>query len=241
MLGVLDFYRVYRAFVRGKVESFRLNDSQVPDREKEAAAESARRHFRLARGYVLRRMLPPGLIAFAGLMGAGKSTLARELSSQLGLDLISSDVLRKELARLPATEHRRDAYNEGLYTPEFTRLTYEEMNRRAEKALRAGRAVIVDASFSRREDRACFANLARRVGVPFHFFHTVCPETVVLSRLEARMRDPFQVSDGRLEILSRQRDDFEPFTPGEEGCNLLDTTAPVDKTIDSILRILGLL
>jgi len=241
MMGVLDFYRVYRAFVRGKVESFRFNDSQVPDREKESAAESARRHFRLARGYVLRRMLPPGMIVFAGLMGAGKSTLAQELSFQLGLDLISSDVLRKELAGLPAGEHRRDAYNEGLYTPEFTRLTYGEMSRRAEESLRTGRAVIVDASFSRREDRACFADLARRVGVPFHLFHAVCPETVVLSRLEARMRDPFQVSDGRLDILARQRDDFEPFIPGEEGCNQVDSAMPIEKTIDSILRILGLL
>jgi predicted kinase len=181
------------------------------------------------------------MIAFAGLMGAGKSTLARELSFQLGLGLISSDVLRKELAGLSAGEHRRDAYNEGLYTPEFTRLTYGEMSRRAEESLRAGRAVIVDASFSRREDRACFADLARRVGVPFHLFHAVCPEMVILERLEARTDDPFQVSDGRLELLARQRDDFESISSGEDGYNLVDTTAPVDKTIDSILRILGLL
>jgi uncharacterized protein len=241
MLGVLDFYRVYRAFVRGKVESFRLNDIQVSDREKDSAAASARLHFRLARGYVLRRMLPPGLIAFSGLMGVGKSTLARGLSFQFGLEQISSDVLRKELAGLPATEHHRDAYNEGLYTPEFTRRTYQEMFRRAEESLRAGRGIIVDASFSRREDRASFSDLARRMGAPFHLFHAVCPEPTVLGRLEARTDDPFQVSDGRLELLVRQRDDFELFSPDEEGCTQVETTAPVDETIDSILRILGLL
>jgi aminoglycoside phosphotransferase family enzyme/predicted kinase len=241
MPGVLDFYRIYRACVRGKVESFRLDDPQVPDRDKVAGAASARRHFRLARGYVLRRSLPAGMIAFSGLMGAGKSTLARELSFQLGLDLIISDVLRKELAGLPAAEHRRDAYNKGMYAPEFTKLTYAEMLRRAEETLRAGRGVIVDASFSRREDRACFAELARRMGTPFHLFHAVCPEAVILERLDARAGDPFRVSDGRSELLARQRDDFETISPNEEGCTQVDASAPVDDTIDLILRILGLL
>jgi predicted kinase len=186
-------------------------------------------------------MLPPGLFAFAGLMGVGKSTLARELSFQLGVELISSDVLRKEMAGIPAAEHRRDAYNEGIYTPEFTRQTYEEMFRRAGESLRAGRGVIVDASFSRREDRAGIADLARRMDVPFQFFHVVCPEEVVLGRLEARTDDPFQVSDGRLELVARQREDFEPVSAGEECFAEVETSAPVEETIDIILRILGLL
>jgi aminoglycoside phosphotransferase family enzyme/predicted kinase len=241
MMGVLDFYRVYRAFVRGKVESFRLNDTQLPLLEKESAAGAARRHFRLARGYALRSMFLPGLFAFAGLMGVGKSTLARELSFQLGVDLISSDVLRKEMAGIPAAEHRRDAYNEGIYTPEFTRRTYGEMFRRAGESLRDGRGVIVDASFSRREDRTGIADLARRMGVPFHLFHVVCPEEVILGRLEARTDDPFQVSDGRLELIARQREDFEPISAGEECCTQVESSAPVEETIDIILRILGLL
>jgi aminoglycoside phosphotransferase family enzyme/predicted kinase len=241
MTDVLDFYRVYRACVRGKVESFRLDDLQVPDRDKGSVAESARRHFRLARGYILRPDLSPPLIAFAGFMGTGKSTLARELSFQLGLDLISSDFLRKELAGVPPSEHRRDAYNEGLYTPEFTRLTYREMLRRAKGSLRAGRGVIVDASFSRREDRSRFADMAREMGVAFHLFHAVCPEAVIMGRLEARTDEPFQVSDGRTELLARQRDDFEPISPGEERCMIVDSSPPVDDTVDLILRMLGLL
>lgn len=238
---VLDFYRVYRACVRGKVESFRLDDPQVSESDKGAVRESARRHFRLVRGFILRRELCPSLIAFSGLMGTGKSTLAQGLSFQLGLDLVSSDILRKELAGVPATEHRRDAFNEGLYSPEFTRLTYGEMLRRARESLRAGRGVVVDASFSRREDRACFAGLAREMGVPLHFFHAACPETVIMGRLEARTDEPLQVSDGRMELLARQRDDFEPISAGEEGCLEVDTSPPSDETVDAILKILGLL
>lgn len=241
MLGVLDFYRVYRAFVRGKVEGFRLDDPQVPDRDKEAAAAAARRHFRLARGYLLRRILPPALIAFSGLMGTGKSSLSRALSFQLGLHHISSDVVRKELAGIPAAEHRWDDYNEGLYTAEFTRLTYREMLRRAEACIRAGRGVIVDASFSRREERARFSALASSIGAPFHLFQVVCPEAVLLERLAVRADDPFQASDGRIELLARQRDDFETISTGEENCIQVDTSSPIDDTIDFILRCLGLL
>jgi len=48
---VLAFYQCYRAFVRGKVESFRLNDPSIPHRDKEEALLRAHRYFFLARKY----------------------------------------------------------------------------------------------------------------------------------------------------------------------------------------------
>lgn len=239
MAGVLDFYRVYRAFVRGKVESFRLNDPQIGAADKDAARATARRHFRLARGYILRRGLAPHVVAFTGLMGAGKSTLARELAFELGLDLLSSDLLRKELAGVAVTEHRRDAYNEGMYCAEFTRKTYEELFRRAEQALRAGRSVVLDASFARRGDRAAAAALARRLGARFLLCRAVCPEETVRERLEARAGLPGEPSDGRWELYSRQKSDFEPLTTPPETWQDLDTPLPVEENIDRILRMMG--
>jgi aminoglycoside phosphotransferase family enzyme/predicted kinase len=238
MKGVLDFYLVYRAFVRGKVESFRLRDAQISGQEKDVARERAARHFRLARGYILRRRLNPGLTLFSGLMGAGKSTLARELSFQLGLDLVSSDVLRKEMAGLSSTARRRDGYNQGLYSAESTSATYDEMYRRAEEALKAGRGIIIDASFSRRSERLRFASLARAGGAPFTLFHAVCPEGVVKRRLESRTDDPFEPSDGRWELLSFQRRDFEPLAPPDDAWVEMDTSVPVGESIDRILRVL---
>lgn len=241
IVGVLDFYQVYRAFVRGKVESFRLNDPQIGAAEKAAARATARRHFRLARGYVLRRDLAPHLVVFSGLMGAGKSTLARELSFELGLDLLSSDLLRKELAGVAATEHRRDAYNEGMYSAEFTRKTYGEMFSRGEQALRAGRSVILDASFARRDDRDAAADLARRLGARFLLCQAVCPEEMVRERLEARAGLPGEASDGRWELYSRQRDDFQLLTSPPETWQDLDTGLPVAENIDRILQMMGVL
>ncbi len=54
VLKVLDFYKCYRAYVRGKVESFRLDDPSIPRGEKEQAMSRARRFFELSNGYAVR-------------------------------------------------------------------------------------------------------------------------------------------------------------------------------------------
>jgi aminoglycoside phosphotransferase family enzyme len=51
-LELLDFYKVYRAYVRGKVVSFRLDDAHIPPEEKERARATAARYFELALSYV---------------------------------------------------------------------------------------------------------------------------------------------------------------------------------------------
>jgi aminoglycoside phosphotransferase family enzyme len=48
---VLAFYKCYRAYVRGKVISFKLNDPNIDNREKEQAKIEAKRYFKLARKY----------------------------------------------------------------------------------------------------------------------------------------------------------------------------------------------
>ena len=52
--NILDFYKCYRAYVRGKVESFRLDDPNIPEEEKEGALKRARKYFELSRRYAQR-------------------------------------------------------------------------------------------------------------------------------------------------------------------------------------------
>ncbi|MCJ7576803.1 MAG: hypothetical protein MUO80_09095 [Dehalococcoidia bacterium] len=52
LLKLLNFYKCYRAYVRGKVESFKLDDPLIPRSEKAKALESARSYFQLAESYV---------------------------------------------------------------------------------------------------------------------------------------------------------------------------------------------
>ena len=52
--NILDFYKCYRAYVRGKVESFRLDDPNIPEEEKEGALKRARKYFELSHRYAQR-------------------------------------------------------------------------------------------------------------------------------------------------------------------------------------------
>ena len=50
---LINFYKVYRAYVRGKVTSFILKDTSVPDDKKNQARDTAQRYFALAYSYIL--------------------------------------------------------------------------------------------------------------------------------------------------------------------------------------------
>jgi aminoglycoside phosphotransferase family enzyme len=54
LVDVLDFYKCYRSYVRGKVESFRLDDPNIPEREKTQALKRAQKYFSLAHRYAQR-------------------------------------------------------------------------------------------------------------------------------------------------------------------------------------------
>ncbi|MFQ6671968.1 MAG: AAA family ATPase, partial [Candidatus Tectimicrobiota bacterium] len=91
---LLPFYQSYRAVVRGKVESFRLDDPDIPDREKTEAQTSARHYLELACLYAQAFDLP-ALIICCGLIGSGKSTLAASLASHFDGVVLRSDLVRK--------------------------------------------------------------------------------------------------------------------------------------------------
>ncbi len=52
LLKLLDFYKCYRAYVRGKVESFKLDDPYIPEEEKAKVLTAARSYFELAESYI---------------------------------------------------------------------------------------------------------------------------------------------------------------------------------------------
>ena len=52
LLKLLNFYKCYRAYVRGKVESFKLDDRYIPEEEKIKLLTVARSYFQLAESYI---------------------------------------------------------------------------------------------------------------------------------------------------------------------------------------------
>ena len=52
MDSLLTFYKVYRAYVRGKGTSFEVDDENISAEKKEEALQTAKRYFQLARSYI---------------------------------------------------------------------------------------------------------------------------------------------------------------------------------------------
>jgi len=50
--SLLTFYKIYRAFVRGKVSIFQLDDENIEIEKKEEAIQTSRKYFQLARSYI---------------------------------------------------------------------------------------------------------------------------------------------------------------------------------------------
>ncbi|HJV35351.1 AAA family ATPase [Geomonas sp.] len=237
--SLVNFYQGYRAFIRGKVHSFRLQEAGVPPEELARAKETAERYFRLARGCALRDRLSPTLILTCGAMGSGKSTLARELAFQLGLPLAQSDAVRKKLAGPAATRGSEQAYDQGIYAPSFNQATYDQLLKKAAAALRSGSGMVVDATFRRRGDRDRFQRLAREAGAGFAVLETACPPQLIKERLEKRGKDPHELSDGRWELFPRQLAEFEPTAAGESVH--IDSALPLPEEVDQALRGMGIL
>ncbi|HYM15007.1 MAG TPA: AAA family ATPase [Dehalococcoidia bacterium] len=210
---VLDFYRSYRAYVRGKVESMESDEPEVPASERALARERACAAFALAHGYA-RASRPPAVVLMLGLSGAGKSHIAAALSCRIGAALVRSDTMRRRLYEAsggaPPGMPAPAAYDRGAYAADVRARVYAEIHAAAEGHLAAGRPVLLDATYGRRSDRDSARRLAAQAGVPLLAVHIVSDEAVVRERLDRRARDPRAVSDARWETYLAQRRRFEP-------------------------------
>jgi uncharacterized protein len=223
---LLDFYKCYRAFIRGKVLT--LGQARI--------TPEAQAYFDLAYAYAT-RSAQPLLVVIMGLPASGKTTLARALAGRMGLVHLSSDVLRKHLGGLRANVHRFDGFERGLYSRSMTRRTYAMLTRKAARWLRHGQSVVLDASFGLPAERAAVRQLARRTGARLVFVVCRADEGLIRLRLRARMSDTRSTSDARLELWPALRSAFVDPT---ELPNLVhvDTSRPLHETVEALLACL---
>ncbi len=203
---LLKFYKIYRAHVRGKVNCFKYDDPYISETEKKLAIETARGYFDLEHSYALPR---PRLFITVGLVGSGKSTLAHIMARRLGLVVLSSDIIRKQMAGIAPTEHRFEEIESGIYSTEFSQKTYRKMFADAESILKDGTSVILDATFLKAEDRSQAAALAQKSDSDFFAVECKLDESNTRQRLAQRLKNT-AVSDGRWEIYEPQKRKFEP-------------------------------
>jgi len=141
------------------------------------------------------------------------------------------------LAGEAAASGREAGFGEGIYSAEWNRRTYDTLFERADAALRHGQSVILDATFSRRSDRARARELAGAFGARTVVVECTLPEAVALERLEARQRKGTALSDGRPEVYRQQQRSFEPIEPGEADAHVqVDTAGPREASLAALLR-----
>ncbi|HEY6979508.1 AAA family ATPase [Reyranella sp.] len=191
-LALLPMFLARRAAIRAFVDSSVTAVSGADN-------EPARAYQRAALAFL--QPAPPRLLAIGGLSGSGKTTRALQLAPEIGRApgavAVRSDVERKRLAGI-ALEERMPP---GSYTPEASARVYAAMMARAERILRAGHSVVLDAVFARPDERQAAEALAVRAGVPFEGLWLDVPKEVAQARVAARAAD---ASDATPAIVERQ-------------------------------------
>ncbi|HEX3364759.1 AAA family ATPase [Phenylobacterium sp.] len=160
----------------------------------------------LSRAYVeaaIAHLAPaaPVLAAVGGFSGTGKTTFARAIAPGLGRApgavVIRTDEARKRLAGTGPVDRLAPA----TYTPEFYARVYETVFETARAALKAGQAVVLDATFTEPALRARAEALAVDCGVPFHGAWLEAPAQVLEARVGGRVGD---ASDATAQVLRDQ-------------------------------------
>jgi len=191
-LALLPLFLARRASIRAFVDSSITAVSGADN-------APARAYQRLALAFL--QPSPPRLMAIGGLSGSGKTTTALKVAPGIGRApgavVVRSDVERKRVAGV-ALEDRMPA---GSYTAESSAQVYAAILARAERALRAGHSVVLDAVFAKPEERQAAEALAQKVGVPFEGLWLDVPKEVAQARVAAREGD---ASDATPAVVERQ-------------------------------------
>jgi aminoglycoside phosphotransferase family enzyme/predicted kinase len=227
IFSVLNFYKSYRAFVRGKVHGFQLNDPHIDQEKKKSVVTAAQKYFELSRYYAALFSLDlqtkkPVLFLVSGLSGTGKSTIARKIAVDYHATLINTDVVRKEIAGIDQFERHHEKIDSGLYDPRLVDDTYEQVMKRAADVLKNGGNVVLDATFQKKKYRQMAQHIALKHHTRIVIVQCICPDEVVKKRLEDRVKKK-SVSDGRWEVYLAQKTSYEPFIP-EERALTMDTS-----------------
>ena len=210
-LPLLPWYGAYRAMVRAKVAALRLAQQGLAGgsgplvAELEAYLAAARQAMAPRRG---------ALLITHGVSGSGKSHGAAILRRRGWLQLRSDLERRRLFGRWgcgPSSPLQGDPYAPAVGEHLYGTVLAEA----AAAALAAGLAVVVDATFLRRDQRDRYCDLARQVGAGFGILAPVVGAAEARQRIGERQRLGADPSEADVTVLEKQLLAIEALAPEE--------------------------
>src|SRR6266508_4017733 len=236
LLNIANFYKCYRAFVRGKVESIQATEKETTNPQEHE--RQAARYFRLAFRYAIAGSEPLILVVMGGV-GTGKSTIAKRLASELNWPVLSSDEIRKTLAGIPLTQRTPLELRDKIYSGRMTQQTYRKLLEDGLATLKENRGVILDATFSTRALRKFLRDECKKANVVFQFVELEVDVNEIKKRLKLRDEKTGETSDARLEDFQKLSAGYEPPSELAPGLIRVSTTMSVSDAVKAILLCLA--
>ena len=156
---------------------------------------------------VIESEIPKGSVLISvGLPGSWKSPVTEEIARLKGFQILRSDTIRVEVLK------GEDIFdNKVASDPDRRKKVYEEMFRRAEKALKQTQdGLILDATFFTQELRSKAAELAEKAGRAFVIAECVCTEEKSIERISKRTRENYESNALTKEAYLNNKALFQP-------------------------------
>lgn len=220
LLVLIDFYKCYRAYVRGKVFSIKSLEPKVPAAERETSRQNARRFFQLALSYAIAGS-EPLVLTVMGRVGTGKSSVAQMIGESLGAEVFSSDRTRKEIAGIAPHMRADAAARAELYRAAMTDRTYETIIRRAIQVAQANGTAVLDATFGRPEHREVLRTELAAAGIRQRCLELQASDEEIIARLRRREESATEISDARLEDFEILSAAYNAADPVEDGSRVI--------------------
>jgi len=150
-----------------------------------------------------------------GLSGSGKSYLARQLALYLPATHLNSDIIRKALAGYAPLSRTKVGLGEGIYTPQMSYKTYQSLLNQAERSLKSGSSVIVDATFLHPKSLAKQQKLAQDLAVPFLIIDIQVSIACLRQRVAKRFAQGNDPSEADVTVLEQQFINYRPLKAAE--------------------------
>jgi len=224
--SLVHHYGASRAYVRAKVACLRAAQGD------DEAGNAARQMHVLALDHLRRARV--SLVVVGGVPGSGKSTLADGLGAARGWSVLRTDEIRREMS--PPEGARASGYRAGRYSPTATAAVYEELLRRATRALESGESVVLDASWIDAGWRDAARQMADRTSSDLIELCCHVERDEGTARILRRLSESADPSEATPQIRAEMARSMDPWP----SALIIDTSgASPEQTLATALQILG--